>query len=115
MRVRRLDWEEALQSVPTQPLRASELEPGPDSAQLASSSPPPITPGMAVQPQQTATGACNLASPPNVAREDQFEVILGTDIMYEVTAPSLLFCWLCLASTLPSLFTHLLCRQPMPP
>ena len=81
MHVRRLDWVEALQSAPTQPLI---LETGPGSAQSAPSSPPSAGPGMAVQPQRIVTGASNLAFPPNVPREDQFEVILGTDIMYEV-------------------------------
>eukprot|EP00891_Asterochloris_glomerata_P003696 jgi/Astpho2/3696/Aster-04885 len=89
MRVRRLDWVEALQSMPTQPLMALELGLGPDSAQVVLSSPPSCGPGMAVQPQQTGTGASNLAFPPNVPRDDQFEVILGTDILYEAAHASL--------------------------
>ena len=84
--VRRLDWVEALQGAPTQP---PHLGPGADSDQLAPSSPPSDGPSIAVQPQHPVTGASNLALPPNVPRGDQFEVILGTDIMYEVNPPML--------------------------
>ena len=89
MRVRRLDWVEALQSAPAQP---PNLEPGPASAPSAPSSPPSGGPSMAVQLQQTVSEASSLAVPASVPREDQFEVILGTDIMYEVNPPTVCCC-----------------------
>lgn len=112
MRVRRLDWVEALQSMPTQPLMALELGLGPDSAQVVLSSPPSCGPGMAVQPQQTGTGASNLAFPPNMPRDDQFEVILGTDILYEVNLPRFS---LAVFGQHDAEAHHFLCRQLMPP